>query len=118
MKYRTQSGNLMPKEMSDEHLVNRLKFEIDKLQTAKIVINGESDELTPFQAILHAQNNSMTISRAQDVVEGIEDRVAPLMLEMLFRNKPGDVYVKTLSDLLEKNTFKIAKDSLFLSDNT
>ena len=115
MKYRTQMGNLSPSEMTDNHLNNRIEFEIQKLKTAKTIINEDETEQTPFQLLLEEQANRMTTDKAVNVIQTSADVLAPLVFEKLLRGQDAQKQINSLVDLYERKTLILNKvNSLFL----
>lgn len=102
MKYHTKLGKLSPTEMSDEHLVNRLKYEINKLHSAKQMLNKVSKELTPFQSVLLSKNASMSEEDLSKIIVDAEKYLAPLVFELLLRGQTVDMYINVLRDIYER----------------
>ena len=109
----TANGSkMLVTEMTDAHLINRLKLQTKLLQTAKTVLNTDESVLTPFQKTLIKSRSKMAKSRAKEIVENYLDDFSYLIAEAALRKLPQ------LSDILDELGFILEKDNaLFVAPN-
>lgn len=109
-KYKTEKGSLYASQFTDEHLKNRIIYEIGKISLAKDALKTPSSELDRFSEIMQRRAPSMDIDIAEHILENIESTLGPLVLEANIRDLEIASQMAVLSSILElSSTVKINK---------
>lgn len=101
LNHKTKEGLTMPiYSMEDSHLINTIKFTLNRLNDAKNTMFR--DNTSGISKLLY--KSGMSKNTAKDMLVNSDALLSPYILEALVRGFDVKEYVKTYSEIIERNT--------------